>query len=303
MARFLSSATNHYLQADSLTGINTSAGTIAVRMRPAWRSLDSSDHVIWGVENAASGGAASFLFERYSDNNFYVGMLSGGDVRITFADTAGWVQPQVWKSYIYQWDSAGSIQRCHIGGKLAGSRSAAFSVPAVDRICIGKARSLATVGADGELEDWAFWSVVLTLDEIQRYERGDSPNTIRPAARVAYVPILGTVLPEIDVWRGRRLDGSASVPARAAALLDAVTFDLLAQGVAVQAQQLGGDSLIAAHLVQNHLDQRLLYAADDHGVDLSGLLSVQIAKVSIQGPAHAACDFILVDHAASSSSP
>src|SRR3954453_11824701 len=85
--------------------------------------------------------------------------------------------------------------------------------------------------------------------------------------------------------------------------LDAVTLDLLAQGVAVEAEQLGGDGLIAADFVQHHLDQRLFHAADDHGVDLSGLLPIQIAEVAVQCSAHAACNFIFVDHAASSPSP
>src|SRR3954449_9527813 len=85
--------------------------------------------------------------------------------------------------------------------------------------------------------------------------------------------------------------------------LDTVTLDLLAQGVAVEAEQLGRDGLIAADFVQHHFDQRLFHTADDHGIDLSRLLPVQIPEVAVQGSAHAACDFILVDHAASSPSP
>src|SRR5689334_448094 len=118
-------------------------------------------------------------------------------------------------------------------------------------------------------------------------------NSSETSARASSsTPVLSETLisaRRVDAMVGRWV----AVEGRAAwRSLDAVALDLLAQRVAVQAEQLGGDRLVAAHFVQHHFDQRLFHAADDHGIDLPWLLSVKVAEVAVQSPAHAARDFV-----------
>src|SRR5688572_14747609 len=63
-------------------------------------------------------------------------------------------------------------------------------------------------------------------------------------------------------WRTREAEPppapSSAKPALSQASLDAQRLDLLVEGVAVDAQQLGGADLVAARLAQRHLDERQL---------------------------------------------
>lgn len=45
---------------------------------------------------------------------------------------------------------------------------------------------------DGDIADVAVWSVVLTQDEINAYNKGVSPTLIRPDKLVSYIPLWGT---------------------------------------------------------------------------------------------------------------
>lgn len=224
MARYIPDTSNHHLQG-AVIGWNTSTGTFAIRARPYWRSIDSTDHVMWNCEAAGSAGASSCSFERFSDNNIYVGMIQAGDQRLVVADAAGIFQPGRYKSYVYTWDQPNSLQRFFAGGKLVGTRSAGYGMPAIDTLCIGRFRSGASPGAHADVEDFAAWSCVLEAADLARYERGDNPSTIRPASRLGYFPITGAAANEIDLWRGAQLTVSLSVPVRGATRARREFFD------------------------------------------------------------------------------
>src|SRR5512134_1158539 len=107
-------------------------------------------------------------------------------------------------------------------------------------------------------------------------ERMPKPSRLRPRPSSS-TPVLSETLMsacfDAVMGRMRRMPGAA----RSGVSLDAVCLDLLAQGVAIHAEDLGGLGLVAAHAMQHHFDQGPFHRADDHVVHGGGLLAVQVA--------------------------
>src|SRR5262245_38069749 len=80
---------------------------------------------------------------------------------------------------------------------------------------------------------------------------------------------------------------------------DAVHPHLLAQGVAIDAEHVGGMRLISLDTMQDRLYQRLLDAADHHVVYVTGFLAVEILEITIYCASHDARHLVFVVHAAS----
>jgi hypothetical protein len=73
-----------------------------------------------------------------------------------------------------------------------------------------------------------------------------------------------------------------------------VVDQLLAQRVAIDAEDLGGQRLVAAGLFENDFEHRALDALDHHLVNGSRLLAVKPLKVVFQRLADASRDIVIV---------
>src|SRR5687767_14603898 len=69
-------------------------------------------------------------------------------------------------------------------------------------------------------------------------------------------------------------------------LVDTVLLQLLAERVAVQAQQLGGARLVALRLEHDHLEHGLFHGGYDHLVDAGAFLPVQVLEILAHHLAH-----------------
>src|SRR5687767_1927460 len=68
--------------------------------------------------------------------------------------------------------------------------------------------------------------------------------------------------------------------------LDPQLQNLLAQGVAVDAEHRRRRALVAGRLAEHGLDQRPLDVLQHHVVDRGGLLAVHVPEIALQGPLH-----------------
>src|SRR5512139_2985282 len=110
--------------------------------------------------------------------------------------------------------------------------------------------------------------------------------TARPASRSALaVPPVESRARWIFIGRWReRLVGKA------------VFAHLLAQGVAVDAEHVGGARLVAFGAVEDIGEQRLFHRAHHHAVDFARHFAVEVLEIAIERPPHTGGDFVFFYH-------
>src|SRR6266567_6770993 len=86
------------------------------------------------------------------------------------------------------------------------------------------------------------------------------------------------------------------LPTLKALHLDFERLDFLSQGIAVNAQHLRGDRLVACGSIQDNFEHRPLDVLDHHVVDGARLCSVEVLEVPLQRPADAIRDLARLLH-------
>src|SRR5512139_1371564 len=76
----------------------------------------------------------------------------------------------------------------------------------------------------------------------------------------------------------------------------AVFAHLLAQGVAVDAEHVGGARLVAFGAVEDIGEQRLFHRAHHHAVDFARHFAVEVLEIAIERPPHTGGDFVFFYH-------
>jgi len=171
----------------------TSAGTLAVRVKPNWNHNDSTDHVLWFFGSAATPFLA---YQKYNDNNVYIGWHSGGDQRITAAADSAMFTNGTWASHVFTWSDSGDDEKLYVDSVQKGSRTSTLTTSTLSVIncTIGNYSETFDFPAHASMADFAQWSVVLTADERVAYDKGFSPQMIRPASLLVYLPLVRDVL-------------------------------------------------------------------------------------------------------------
>jgi hypothetical protein len=100
--------------------------------------------------------------------------------------------------------------------------------------------------------------------------------------------------------KGAGSNARAEGPERGFLFDELVLDQLLAQGVAVQAQPFGGARLVLFGVLHDDLQQRLFHHLDHHVIHAVGLGAAQVLEIAFQAGAYALFDVFLAHAAASS---
>jgi len=203
MARSLTSATHNLRTTDVIAP--ASAGTVCFRIKPNWNSGDGGIHVFWQVTDRGTQ-FGELSFQKYSDNNIYVGWNGGGqgDQRIIISDT-GIFSNGVFASHILTWDDAANDEKYYVDGAQKGSRTSAlttFAMSASRELTIGNYDSVdSQQNCDSVLSCFAYWDAVLSAQERASIDGGVSPLRVNAKNLKIFIPILGAS-PEPDYSAG-----------------------------------------------------------------------------------------------------
>src|SRR5213075_2162144 len=115
------------------------------------------------------------------------------------------------------------------------------------------------------------------------------PAAVRPRAS-STMPVLSETL----ISARRALDTKT-----ATLTFDPQLLHFLAQRVAVDAEHLRGERLVALGMPEHGLDHRLLDVLQDHVVDGGRLLAVHVLEVTLQLALHGVVQLVCAAHAAS----
>jgi hypothetical protein len=183
-------------------------GTFAIWIKPAGWASGSGHHLLpvsWGTYD--SGDYNIFGFQRYTDNNVYLGYEGsaghGGDQRLILSDV-GLFSDGVWCHNLFTWDDAANDQRYYVNGVEKGSRVTAL----VSQTLIGSH----TFGGSWEglpindlgsyYAEFGQWNRVLTVGERATLAAGFSPRCL-PRGLIAFVPLVRNTTTVQDYVGGR----------------------------------------------------------------------------------------------------
>lgn len=151
-----------------------SAGTIFLTFYytgTPWASDFVDHHAIF--KSAATYAGEGFFYDKYTDNQAYVGWLTlAGDRRITLsnAQVAAAFPANQWHCHLFDWDSGAPIQRFYSDNVMIASRADAFTVPTgLNYLTIGVHFSAGvaspTGGLKGDVGGFGRWNRILTDNE------------------------------------------------------------------------------------------------------------------------------------------
>jgi hypothetical protein len=189
---FAFTGTTHNIRATTFAAPSTTTGTIAIRILPGWAHNDSATHVFWYI-SPSGGGANAVSFQKFSDNNVYIGWnATGGDDRIVVAADAAMFTNGTLASHIFTWDNAADDQKYYVNGTQKGTRTTTLDTGTITgQYTIGNYPTTpGQVNCNATLSDYAEWTVVLDAGERAAYGAGYSPLTIRPSALQVYMPLV-----------------------------------------------------------------------------------------------------------------
>lgn len=222
MARTLSGAGN-YLSRGATSA--PSAGSILLRIKPAWNSGDSTSHPFF-MYFTTSTVIPAIDVQKNADNNIYAGFINTAqDARVVVSD-AGLFSSGSWVTIILDWDDAANLHHLYVNNVLKGTSTVAFAMTGFDEFRVGTDPA-ASLSANADVAELARVDHVLTADERALYQDGWRPNIL--SGVLAYVPILGTDSPEPDIVGTFDLTVNGSCPqATHPTLKDPVTPPLIA---------------------------------------------------------------------------
>ena len=188
--------TTHSIRVASPTAYPGATGTVAIRLKPNWNYNDNADHKIWWHVYTDIADPSRLQFQKYSDNNVYIGWYASGgsdNDRITYASASGNFTNGVWNSHVFTWSDSANTEEYWIGGVSKATRTSALETYTVSNsLTIGNANAASTANnSNASFADYALWDVILTADEILAYDKGLDPRMIRPGSLQRYAPLNG----------------------------------------------------------------------------------------------------------------
>ena len=165
-AQFLSSSA--YL---TVTATLASAGSILARFRTNWNHTDSAAHVLFDMPNGIGG---SISFNKFSDNNLYIGVAMGGDQRIVVGSGSYAFKYGQVHTLVYTWDDSSNAQEVFIDGTSKGTASTAFTFTAPTAAAVGNGSGGGT-NFDGSIYDFKVMDRVVSSTEISDYAADVDP--------------------------------------------------------------------------------------------------------------------------------
>ncbi len=185
MARLVSASVNAFGFPAFTWRVTPSFGTISVWLKPVgWSS--TGVHVFWSADSVS----ADPTFQRFSDNNVYVGFQTAPNTRMVF-DATGLFSDGVWANWIFTWSTARTTQEIYKNG-IFKSSSACTSTNFSSGVGlnIGNYAGGSSADSSSAFADFAYWSRVLTPQEIFLIAYGARrANTVASDSLIFYAPL------------------------------------------------------------------------------------------------------------------
>ncbi len=205
-----------------LSHLNVSAGTIVCWCKPTFAADDSSRRFLWGANGGAVGGVG---FQRFTDNTWYVGWLTGsGDHRVVVADSATNLLQNDWNFYGFTWNgTTGSVlyhgTRTLAPASIGTNATATVTATGTQEMAWGnfdRGGSLG-IGAGSGIADMAVFLRTFTAEEMVAWwdqSRRGHPDTLARfshRAKMAHLPVVEAPVTARPPWLGRPPFGQLSV--------------------------------------------------------------------------------------------
>jgi hypothetical protein len=180
-------------------------GSVTFWFNPGWNSGDGIDHQVVDCEQAGD----FFRFQKYLDDNCYIGWDFGGvDDRVIFADTGLFVSG-TWAHWAVTWTSGGTTT-VYKDGVSKGTHVTPTSPSIASQTYFGARPTL--TGANGLIADIALWNSAISSGSVVSLAGGARPNTITPSP-FTWAPFDGVASPEPDNIDSNPFTLSGSPPA------------------------------------------------------------------------------------------
>lgn len=212
MARAFVSASGQYLEAGTAV-VAAVPLTIAAWIRPA------NVGVVRAIVSL-SNSAANEWFTLYQQANSKSAAYQYDNAVVGLASATPAMTNGVWYHVGGVFASNSSRTSYFNGADAVTNTTACSPAGAMNRTAVGAVyfggtpTNASFPPFDGDIAEVAMWNVALTADEMAMLALGVSPLLVRPAALVAYWPLLGQTSPEIEL-RGRNeltVTGATAAP-------------------------------------------------------------------------------------------
>jgi hypothetical protein len=162
----------------------------------------------FNIDSIAAFNTLLSVMAAASNQGFHMSILTDGRGAFQARDSAGIFRNALTSNTytINTWSSCVGIatsttsRQVFLNGDIAngGLNNDSCAPAALDITEFGRFEPTGTSYVNGRAAELAIWDETLTEGEIQAYNDGVSPRSIRPANLIAYWPLLGNNTPEVD---------------------------------------------------------------------------------------------------------
>ena len=212
MARNTGSVAGTVFQnANSTFGGVGPVGTISMWISPNWSSGDGVTHPIWEMSNFSSNSTPGF--QRFSDNNIYIGFLGGGggDQRIVLSDS-GLFTSGTAANWVFTWSNAAG-QTIYKNAISKGTHALTFPTANVGFGIgnYGEPGNSAAATSNSIIADFCYWNTILTPPELIALAMGNRASAVRPASIRLYYPLYGSANVYADIYGGQIIKATGTI--------------------------------------------------------------------------------------------
>lgn len=180
--------------------VPSTAGSFVGRWKPTYVPTDGVGHVLFDQRLLGSEPGNTISITKWSDNNWYVGWLSGSvDYRVSTPASGTFVQNSD-HVLVLTWDVAAQETKFFINGTQVGATSTSLVTFTPDTaFLIGRADPAAGIfSIEAALAECAIYTEALPGPDIQALNVF-SPLLVRRSVLRNYWPLLGRTSPEIEL--------------------------------------------------------------------------------------------------------
>lgn len=204
MARTFDAGTERLTSTNSLTAPQ-SAGTVAFWLKPAFNSGDSTARYFLRTVLSSSPNVRDFVFLRWSANtiNFGWNDLTAADFDELSVSDSGVFTSGTWVHMAATWSDAANTLEIFANASSLGTRTTGLATYSAGTGYDARVGGDGATDARSDMQAYAMWSSILSVDDLAALAKGFSPQMVSPATLETYLPLVGRQSPEIDIVTGQ----------------------------------------------------------------------------------------------------